>query len=66
MSNSDDDKLAEFITKLAESQGVACATVDDGHVLLFKRSFLQELLDKNPAGQSDKVMIFVKRPDFKN
>lgn len=63
MSNSDDDAI-DFFLKLAETQGVACSTVKDGHLLMFKRSFLQEILDKHP--DRDKISIFVKRPDFKD
>lgn len=58
------EKEAEFLVKLVETQGAVCSTVKDGHVLIFKRSFLQEMLDKN-AGK-DTLAIFVKRPDFKN
>ena len=58
------DKELEFFQALVETQGVACTTVSDGHVLMFKRSFLQAMLDKD--ADKEKFIIFVKRPDFKD
>ena len=63
MANDKDDGI-EFFQTLVETQGVACSTVSDGHVLMFKRSFLQAMLDKN--ADQEKFIIFVKRPDFKD
>jgi hypothetical protein len=61
----DDNKdAAEFLIKTLEAQGVACSTVKDGHVLMFKRSVLQNMLDSHP--DQDEFVIFVKRPDFEN
>jgi hypothetical protein len=54
----------DFFKKLVETQGVACSTVNDGHVLMFKRSFLQDLIDKNL--DKEELVIFIKRPDFKD
>lgn len=58
------DEFADYMQKLADTQGCACSTVKDGHLLLFKHSFLRELVDKNP--DKEYVIMFVKRPDFKN
>jgi hypothetical protein len=55
---------AEYLIKTLETQGVACSTVKDGHVLMFKRSVLQGLLDGHP--DKNEFVIFVKRPDFDN
>lgn len=64
MSKDKEDNAAAFMIDIVERQGAVCSTVKDGHVLIFKRSFLQELLDKN--SDKDKLVIFVKRPEFKN
>ena len=63
MSNKNKDAF-EYLSKVLDAQGVACSTVSDGHVLMFKRSTLQGLLDKHP--ENDKFVIFVKRQDFEN
>lgn len=57
------NKAIEFFTEIAERNGVACSTVTDGHVLLFDRAFMQKIINQN---DEDKIMIFIKRPDFKN
>lgn len=57
------NKAIEFFTEIAERNGVACSTVSDGHVLLFDRAFMQKIINQN---DEDKIMIFIKRPDFKN
>jgi hypothetical protein len=62
-TKEEQDNAVEFFLKMGETQGVTCATVTDGHMLFFKREWLQALLDKHPT--NEKFMIFVKRPDFK-
>lgn len=54
----------DFLMKMCESQGVGCSTVKDGHVLVFKRSFLKELVSKHE--DQENLIIFVKRQDFNN
>lgn len=54
----------DFLLDLLEAQGVAASSVSDGHILLFKRKFLQDLLDKN--SDKEKIIIFVKRQEFNN
>lgn len=54
----------DFFNEMVETQGVAVSTVSDGHVLMFKREFLQSLLDK--YADQEKLIIFIKRPDFKD
>lgn len=58
------EETAEFITELADKNGVACATVKDGHVLLFKRKTLRELIEKFPDKET--IAIFVKRAAYDN
>jgi len=60
----DENKATEYLLKMLETQGVACSTVKDGHVLMFKRSVLQSMLDNHP--DQDELVIFVKRQDFNN
>ena len=62
MSIKTDDGV-KFLLESVEQFGVACSTVSDGHMLVFKRSKLKELLEQNP--NQDVLAIFVKRPDFK-
>jgi len=61
MMNFKDD--TDFFLEIVRTQGVACSTVEDGHVLMFKREWLQSLLDKY---SNDSIAIFVKRPEFNN
>ncbi len=56
------EDASEFLLAAAEANGVACATVDDGHVLIFKRAKLEEIL--RSVGDREQVVIFVKRPNM--
>lgn len=57
------DKAIEFFMETMKQDGVAVSTVPDGTVLLFKRSWLEDILKKYP----DEILsIFVKKRDFKN
>ena len=60
----DKQDAAEFFVKMVETQGVAVSTVSDGHVMMFKRAWLQNLLDQYP--DREQISIFIKRPDFKS
>lgn len=66
MSTKDDDKdkAIEFFLETVETQGVAVSSVTDGHILMFKTSFLQEMLDKYK--DQEKISFFIKQPQFKN
>lgn len=64
MSDSKKDDGIDYFLKLVETQGVACSTVKDGHIIMFKRSWLQSLLDSHP--DNSEITIFIQRPDFKN
>jgi len=52
--------------ELADKTGVACSTVKDGHVLVFTKSHLEQLLQKVVESGQDKCIVFVKRSEFKN
>lgn len=66
MSQNDDDnvdKKIQFMMGEVDRVGAAASTVKDGHILIFSRQYLKDLLEKNA---SEKLIVFVKRPDFKN
>ncbi len=64
MDDEDVANAVDYINIMVEKQGAACTTVKDGHVFVFKKSFLQDLLDKQPG--EDNVVIFIQKPAFKN
>jgi hypothetical protein len=63
MSDENDDAV-QFLLKTLETQGAAVSTVKDGHIVLFTRKMLQEMMDKNP--DQEKFIIFLKQPGFEN
>lgn len=55
--------VGEFMVETAKKIGVSCATVSDGHLLIFTKEKLQEILaaaDPNSA----LIVVHIKRPDF--
>ncbi len=58
------DDGVEYLKALADVQGVACASVTDGHVLIFKKWKLEEIL--KAIGEKDQAVVFVQRPEAKN
>jgi hypothetical protein len=62
MTDKENKDALEYLLKLAETNGVACSTVDDGHMLLFTRAWFEAILEKYPDNKD--FLIFVKRPDF--
>lgn len=64
MSDSKKDDGIDYFLKLVETQGVACSTVKDGHIIMFQRSWLQSLLDSH--SDNPEITIFIQRPEFKN
>lgn len=58
------DNESEFLLAMAEKNGVACATVSDGHVLVFKRSALEKILAQTEG--KDVLTIFIKRPEMQS
>lgn len=64
MSDDKKNDAVDYFVKLVETQGVACSTVKDGHMLMFKREWLENLLKSHP--DKSELAIFIQRPDFKN
>ena len=65
MSIKSDDNPGEFLLEMAKAQGgVACATVSDGHVLVFSKQALMNLLAQASESGKDQVVVFVKRADM--
>lgn len=60
MSTKTDDP-AEFLLEQAQTTGVACGTTKDGHILVFRKDHLQDLLKKIEESGRDVGAIFVKR-----
>lgn len=54
----------EFFLDQARKVGASCATVEDGHMLIFKRDFLNSILEKHP--NKEEIVIFLKRPNYNN
>lgn len=48
------------MNELTSKQGVACSTVSNGHILMFRRDFLRAILDKHP--DKEQFTIFIQRP----
>lgn len=51
----------EFLIEMCNRSGVACSSVKDGQVFLFKRSVLEKIIANNL--DKELISIFVKRPD---
>jgi hypothetical protein len=56
------DMAAQRMLAALEKDGVAVSSVSDGHVLLFKRSKLQDILAKTVG--KELLTIFVKTKDL--
>lgn len=65
MSTKSSDGI-EYLLELADKTGVACSSVKDGHILIFTKSHLEQLLQKVVESGQNNCVVFVKRPDFKN
>lgn len=65
MSKEENNKNStEFLLEMAKNQGgVACATVKDGHVLIFTRQTLLNLVEKCNQNDSEQIVVFVKKHD---
>lgn len=64
MIMDNEDKMLEFFQENLERDGYAVITVKDGHIIGLKKSVLEQLLKKNP--DSEKLLIFVQKREFKN
>jgi hypothetical protein len=63
MSEDKKDKIDFFVDEM-KRVGAAVYTVDDGHVLLFKREWIEELLKAHP--DKKEFAIFLQRRKFSN
>jgi hypothetical protein len=59
-----EDVGPKHLLEAADADGIACATVKDGHVLVLTRKHLEDLLATMKEAKQDKCILFVKRPDF--
>lgn len=58
-------KEVEYMLEMSKHQGgVACATVKDGHVLIFTKNALENLLHQAAENEKQQVIVFVKRNDM--
>ena len=60
MTDDEAENLAELAAAQIESQGAACVRVEDGHVFIFTRALLEELLAKAIESGEDKAILFVR------
>lgn len=56
----------DFLLKTVETEGIACSTVSDGHLLVFTKKRLEAIIAAIDAKGTDRAIVFVKRPDFKD
>ena len=61
MEENSVSKEAEYLGVMVEKQGVVCATVKDGHVLIFNRQYLRKVVE---SGDSETFLIFVKKGEL--
>lgn len=54
----------EYLVELARTTGLAAATTKDGHVLIFTKKKIEELLAAAEASGKETIVVMVKRPDF--
>jgi len=54
----------EYLLELADAEGIACSTVADGHVLIFTRRIVENMLAKMNESNAERTIVFVKRHDF--
>lgn len=62
--NDDQDTKIKQAVDAAKLNGVSATTVQDGHVLIFTKEKLQELLAAAESTEREMVIVVVKRPDF--
>lgn len=51
----------EYMMENVETNGVACSTVKDGHVIVFKKDKLLNIINNS---DNETIVFFIKRPDF--
>lgn len=59
------DDPAEYLIEAANREGIACASVSDGHVLIFTKKHLENVLATMAQSGQEKCIVFVKRQEFK-
>ncbi len=64
--NDKPNAAVDYFATLAETQGVAVSSVKDGHVLMFKTSWLKQLLEGLEKSGQEKCLILIKQPEFKD
>lgn len=64
MNDDERKKLLETFNEVCDLQGVVVSTVKNGHMMAFKRQWLQDLLDRYP--DQPKIVLFIERPTSGN
>lgn len=64
MDDKDVSEAVDYINVMVKNQGATCTSVKDGHIFVFKKSFLKDLLDKQLT--DDNIVIFIQKPKFEN
>jgi len=52
----------ESLMNDAEENGVACRSVDDGHILVFTKRQVEAILSKMIETDQEKCVVFIKKP----
>jgi hypothetical protein len=61
-TDQDKDDAIKELVKEFEAKGIGVRSVSDGHIIMFKRQYLQALLDKMP--DKKEFAIFLRKPDL--
>jgi len=56
-------ELIEYLRTLTQHNGIACATVGNGHIIMANRARLIKLLEENKDNEN--LVIFIHRPELK-
>jgi hypothetical protein len=62
MSGDEEKDTADYLIELMKHQNVVCSTMKNGHLLMFKKKWLVDLLADHP--DSPQIYIFINRLDF--
>lgn len=60
MSKTSTDDPVEFLNAMADANGIAVSSVSDGHVFVFTKQRLQQMLEA--CADKDRLVVFVKKP----
>ncbi len=58
-----DDGIDYLLEMAKASGGVSCSTVKDGHIIVFSKEALMNLLAKASESGKEQVIVFIKRQD---